>query len=130
MAKQSIRTDDAPGAIGPYSQGIASEGLVFTSGQIPLTPAGDLVVGSIRAATQQCLDNVFAVLASAGSTAEDVLKVTIYLVDMADFSAVNEVYGRAFSAPYPARSCVQVAALPKGAPIEIEAVARLRARRP
>lgn len=125
--RRQIRTDRAPAAIGPYSQGVASGELVFTSGQIPMTPDGELVDSSIEAAAQQCLDNVMAVLGATGAAASDVLKVTIYLKDMADFAAVNGVYEKSFSAPYPARSCVEVGDLPKGVPIEIEAIARIHA---
>jgi 2-iminobutanoate/2-iminopropanoate deaminase len=123
--KRPIQTNRAPAAIGPYSQGVAQGNLLFTSGQIPMTPAGELVVDDIRSAARQCLDNVVAVLAAGGATAADVLKVTIFLTDMGNFAAVNEVYADAFSAPYPARSCVQVAGLPRGVPIEIEAVGRI-----
>lgn len=126
--KRPIRTSAAPAAIGPYSQGVVAGDLVFTSGQIPMTPAGELVVSSIEEATQRCLDSVFAVLAAAGATATDVLKVTVYLKDMADFAAVNGVYEKAFSAPYPARACVEVGDLPKGVPIEIEAIAQMPRR--
>lgn len=126
--KELILTELAPQAIGPYSQGVVSGDLVFTSGQIPMTPEGELVVESVEAAARQCLSNLFAVLAVAGASAADVLKVTIFLKDMGDFAAVNGVYEKAFSAPYPARSCVEVGNLPKGVPIEIEAVARVPGR--
>jgi len=120
-----IRSNDAPGAIGPYSQGTVSDGLIFTSGQLPVTSEGELVVDDIGAAAKHCLDNVFAILKAAGAEPKNVLKVTVFLTDMADFGAVNAVYEKAFEAPYPARSCIEVAGLPKGAPIEIEAIARL-----
>lgn len=122
-------TANAPQAIGPYSQGMRAGDLVFTSGQLPMTPDGDLIVGDIARATRQALDNVLAVLDAAGAGVGDVVKVTIYLADMNDFAAANEVYGEVFPEPFPARSCVEVARLPKDAPIEIEAIARVgRAR--
>ena len=120
-----VRSKDAPGAIGPYSQGTIADGLIFTSGQLPVTSEGELVVDDIGAAAKHCLDNVFAILKAAGAEPKNVLKVTVFLTDMADFGAVNAVYEKAFEAPYPARSCIEVAGLPKGAPIEIEAIARL-----
>jgi len=123
--RDEVRTDRAPGAVGPYSQGTIADGLIFTSGQLPVTSEGELVVDDIGAAAKHCLDNVFAILQAAGAEPKDVLKVTVFLTDMADFGAVNAVYEKAFEAPYPARSCIQVAGLPKGAPIEIEAIARL-----
>ena len=124
-AKSPVRTDDAPGAIGPYSQGVVAGDLVFTSGQIPMTPSGDLVAGGVAEAARQSLANLLAVLAAAGATEADVVKVTVFLADMGDFEAVNAVYAETFSPPYPARSCIEVSRLPKGVPIEIEAVARI-----
>lgn len=121
---ETINTERAPQAIGPYSQAVEVEGWIFTSGQIPLTPAGELVKGDIRAETRQVMENVAAVLEAAGSGLEHVVKTTIFLVDMNDFQAVNEVYGSFFGPHRPARSCVQVAALPKGVRVEIEAIAR------
>lgn len=121
MIRRPISTSEAPGAIGPYSQGVRAGGLVFTSGQLPLTPSGDLISDDVKRAAEQSLSNVRAILAAGGATMKDVVKVTVYLTDMADFSAVNEVYGRFFSEPYPARTCVAVAALPRGARLEIEA---------
>lgn len=126
--KTPIRTSTAPEAIGPYSQGIRSQDLILTSGQIPMAPSGELIAGDIARAARQALDNVFAVLAAAGAGPDDVLKVTIYLANMDDFDAVNAIYGEVFSAPYPARSCVKVARLPKNAPIMIEAIARVGQR--
>jgi len=125
MSKKSIETPHAPGAIGPYSQGVVSGDLVFSSGQLPATPDGELVVDDIAKAAEHCLKNVLAILKEAGAGPEHVLKVTVFLTDMADFGAVNAVYEKAFEAPYPARSCIEVAGLPKGAPIEIEAIARV-----
>jgi 2-iminobutanoate/2-iminopropanoate deaminase len=112
-------------AIGPYSLGMMAGSLVFTSGQIPVTPSGTLVEGDIRAATRQCLENVRGVLSAGGCDLEHVVKVTVFLVDLSDFSAMNEVYAEFFPTQPPARTCVQVAALPKGARVEIEAVGLL-----
>lgn len=118
---------DAPGAatVGPYSQAVESEGLVFLSGQTPIDPAtGKLLVGSIADQTGQCLRNLFHVLQAAGCTADDVVNVQIYLTDMSDFAAMNEVYARHFSKPYPARTTIGVASLPLGARVEIGLTAR------
>ena len=124
---RSVATDRAPKAIGPYSQAIRSGDLVFCSGQIPLDPAtGELVGGDIAAQTGRVLDNLAAVLDAAGSSLGGVVKTTVFLADMADFSAMNEVYAARFGANRPARSTVAVAGLPRGARIEIEAVARPR----
>jgi 2-iminobutanoate/2-iminopropanoate deaminase len=121
--RAEIRTERAPQAIGPYSQGVRAGGFLFTSGQIPLRPSGDLVSGDIRAEARQALENVRAVLEAGGARMEDVIKTTVFLVDLADFSMVNGVYTEFFPSAPPARSCVQVAALPKGARVEVEAVA-------
>lgn len=121
-----VRTPDAPAPIGPYSQAIRAGGFVFLSGQIPLSPSTGEVVGATAAdQAEQVLSNLRAVLRSAGSSPEKVVKTTIFLTDLADFAAVNEIYGRVFgvTGPAPARSTVQVAALPKGVKVEIEAVA-------
>ena len=124
--RKRVHTDEAPAAIGPYSQAIISGGLVFTAGQIGLDPAtGEMVEGGVEAQAVRALDNLAAVLAAAGSSMREVLKTTVYLADMADFARVNEIYARYFEEPYPARSAVQVGALPKGALVEIEAIARL-----
>jgi reactive intermediate/imine deaminase len=124
MTFKSISSKDAPGAIGPYSQAVQAGGLVFLSGQIPLDPAtGQMVSGDIAEQTERVIQNLRAVLAAAGCSAKDVLRTTIYLVDLAHFAAVNEVYWRHFQEPYPARATVQVAALPRGAAIEIDAIA-------
>ena len=110
--------------IGPYRAAAEAGGLVFVSGQIPLDPAtGELVSTDIRAAAEQVLKNLRTVLEAAGLDLASVVKTTVYLADMADFAAVNEVYARAFKPPYPARACVQVAALPRGARVEIDAIA-------
>lgn len=123
MVKRPIDTASAPGAVGPYSQGVRHGDLVFTSGQLPMPAGGDLITGDITHAARQCLLNVQAVLEAAGATMADVVKVTVYLTDMGDFAAVNAVYSEFFPEPYPARSCIEVSGLPKGAPIEVEAVA-------
>lgn len=119
-----LHTDKAPAAVGPYSQAIKVNGMIFTSGQIPLDPAtGELVTESIEKAAERSLENNKAILENAGSSLEKVVKVAIFLADINDFAKVNEVYARYFSEHKPARSCVQVAALPKAAPIEIEMIA-------
>jgi 2-iminobutanoate/2-iminopropanoate deaminase len=123
--KSPISTSDAPAAIGPYSQAVASGDLVFLSGQIGLDPAtGQLVAGGTEAETERVLANLAAVLAATGLSFDHIVRTTIYLVDLADFARVNEIYGRCFSAPYPARATVGVAALPRGARVEIDAIAR------
>lgn len=123
MSNQPIATPAAPAAIGPYNQGVATGGTVYVSGQLPIDPATGTLPQGIAAQTRQCLTNVRAVLAAAGMTMADVVKTTVYLADLADFAAMNEVYASFFAAPYPARAAFQVAALPKGAAVEIEAVA-------
>jgi 2-iminobutanoate/2-iminopropanoate deaminase len=126
MPRTAISTPHAPAAIGPYSQAIRADGYLFCSGQLGLDPAtGDLVAGDTAAQAEQALRNLGAVLEAAGLTFEDVVKTTIFLADMADFAAVNAVYGRVVTDPPPARSTVAVAALPKGGRVEIEAIARL-----
>lgn len=116
-----IFTDKAPAAVGPYSQAIKSGNVVYCSGQIPLVPeTGELVVGDIKAQAEQSLKNVKAVLTEAGADVTNVVKTTVYLVDMADFAAVNEVYANFFGEHKPARSCVAVKELPKGAKVEVE----------
>src|ERR1700733_7164827 len=119
--KQVISTKDAPAAIGPYSQAVRAGELVFLSGQIPLDPAtGQLVEGDITAQTKRVMENLRAVLAAAGCSFADVVRSTIYLVDLGHFSKVNEAYGACFQPPFPARATVQVSALPKGAQVEID----------
>lgn len=121
---ERVQTDRAPAAIGPYSQAIVHGGLVFTAGQIPLDPAtGALVEGDIAAQTDRVLRNLAAVLESAGASLATVLKTTVFLRDMGDFAAMNEVYGSFFADHHPARSTVQVARLPRDAAVEIEVVA-------
>lgn len=122
--KTVISTTAAPGAIGPYSQAIEANGLIFVSGQIPLDPAtGAFVPGGVEVQAEQSLKNLKAVLEAAGCSLADVVKTTVFLTNMGDFAAVNEVYARFFTAECPARSAVQVGALPKGALVEIEAIA-------
>ena len=122
---KAIQTDQAPAAIGPYSQAIDSgAGLVFVSGQIPIDPAtGTFVPGGIREQTRQSLTNAQAILAAAGLGLGNVVKTTVFLADMGDFAAMNEVYAQFFTDPYPARSAVAVKTLPKGALVEIECIA-------
>jgi 2-iminobutanoate/2-iminopropanoate deaminase len=121
---ESIQTDRAPQAIGPYSQAIKAQGLVFASGQIPLDPATmQLIDGDIGAQTERVLNNVKAVLEAAGSSLDQVVKTTVFLADMNEFAAMNEVYATFFSATRPARSTVQAARLPRDVKVEIEVVA-------
>lgn len=122
--KKEIKTDKAPKAIGPYSQAIATNGLIFASGQIAIDPStGKLSTGTIEEQTELVLKNLKAVLEAAGSSLDNVVKCTVFLQDMDDFTRMNEVYGRFFRPPYPARAAVQVARLPKDVKIEIEAIA-------
>lgn len=119
-----ISTEDAPASIGPYSQGIVDGGRAYVSGQGPVDPdTGEVVSGDIREQTARTLDNVDAVLGAAGASLDDVAKVTVFVTDMDDYGAVNEVYGEHMSPPYPARSAVEVADLPIDIGVEIEAVA-------
>ena len=125
MSREAISTTGAPAAIGPYSQAIAIDGFVFSAGQAALDPAtGVLVEGGIEPETERVMANLTAVLDAAGCAWSDVVKTTIFIIDMAEFGAVNTIYGRFVSDPPPARSTVAVAALPKGARVEIEVVAR------
>lgn len=124
--RHSVHSDAAPRAIGPYSQAIRAGDLLFCSGQIPLSPlTGEIVSGGIKEQTQQVMENLKAVLAAGGASFGAVVKTTLYLVDLADFGPVNEMYGSYFGAEPPARVTVQVAALPRGARVEIDAVAKL-----
>ncbi len=118
-----INTDKAPAAIGPYSQALDMGSMVFVSGQIPVDPATGAMPESIEEQTAQSLSNLKNILAQAGLSTANVIKTTVFITDMNDFAAVNGVYSQHFSSPFPARSCVQVAALPKGARIEIECIA-------
>lgn len=122
--RQIIKTETAPAAIGPYNQGVLAEGkFIFTAGQIPLDAAGTMVTGGIADQTRQVLNNLRAVLEAAGSSLDQVVKTTVFLQSMDDFAALNEVYAQYFTQQPPARSTVQVAKLPKGALVEIEAIA-------
>ncbi|MCK6438156.1 RidA family protein [Rivihabitans pingtungensis] len=120
-----IQTPDAPQAIGPYAQAVAVDGWLFTSGQIPLNAAGELVEGDVTVQTSQVLDNLHAVLTAAGGGFDKVVKTTVFLADMNDFAAMNAVYAARFGSHTPARSTVQVARLPRDVKVEIEVVARL-----
>ncbi len=122
--REAVATKDAPQAIGPYSQAVKSSGLVFCSGQVALDPAsGQVVGGDVAAQTERVLKNMAGVLAAAGSGMDKVLKTTVFLKSMNDFAAMNEVYGRHFKAPFPARSTVEVARLPKDVLVEIDVIA-------
>ncbi len=121
--KQIIATENAPKAVGPYSQAVEVNGTVYISGQIPVIPADGSVPVGIEAQTRQCLDNIGAILKEAGLAYSNVVKTTVLLADIADFSAMNAVYSGYFTAEKPARACFQVAALPMGVMVEIEAVA-------
>ena len=124
---RSVATDRAPKAIGPYSQAIAQGEFLFLSGQIPLDPAtGELVTGGLSAGVERVFDNLEAILKSEGLTLDDVVRTTVYLLHMSDFAEMNAAYGRRFGNHRPARSTVAVAELPKGAAVEIDAIARLR----
>ena len=126
MKKQIISTANAPAAIGPYSQAVKAGNLLFVSGQIPLDPAtGAVVEGDVTVQAKQVFENVKAILTEAGATFEDVVKTTVFLKDMNDFAAMNAVYAEFFSEPFPARSAVQVAKLPKDGLVEIEVIATL-----
>ena len=126
MPRTAIHSDDAPAAIGPYSQATRAGNLVFFSGQIPLDPAtGDLVAGDIAAQARRAFDNLKAVCEAAGGTMHDIVRVGLYLTDLAEFAAVNAVMGEYFAQPYPARSTIEVSALPKGARFEVDAVMAL-----
>lgn len=121
---KKIETKNAPSAIGPYSQAIDVNGFVYTSGQIPLTPlTGEIVAGGVVEQTKQVLENLINVLLEANLSLKDVIKTTVYIKNMDDFPHINNIYGQYFSEPFPARSCVEVARLPKDVLIEIEAVA-------
>ncbi|MEH7547012.1 MULTISPECIES: 2-iminobutanoate/2-iminopropanoate deaminase [Bacillaceae] len=121
-----VQTNQAPAAIGPYSQGIVVNNLFYSSGQIPLTAEGDMVTGDVKEQTHQVFKNLQAVLAEAGASLETVVKATVFIKNMDEFVAVNEVYGEYFSTHKPARSCVEVARLPKDALVEIEVVALVK----
>ncbi|MDM5205471.1 RidA family protein [Cytobacillus kochii] len=121
-----VQTNEAPAAIGPYSQGIVVNNIFYSSGQIPLTTEGVMVDGDVKAQTHQVFKNLQAVLQEAGASLETVIKTTVFIQDMNDFATVNEVYGEYFNNHQPARSCVEVAKLPKEAKIEIEVIALVK----
>ena len=124
MNREAIQTDKAPKAIGPYAQAIKVNGFIYTAGQIPIDPkTGNFVEGGINEQTRQVLENLKAVLAAAGSSLDQVVKATVFLKNMADFPAMNEIYGEYFGSAKPARSTVAVAELPRGALVEIDLVA-------
>jgi 2-iminobutanoate/2-iminopropanoate deaminase len=124
MQRESVKTQHAPAAIGPYSQAIKAGGMVYAAGQIPLDPTtGQLISGDIQAQTERVLENLRAVLAAAGSSLDGVVKTTVFLKSMGDFAAMNEVYARYFTDTAPARSTIAVADLPRGALVEIECIA-------
>jgi 2-iminobutanoate/2-iminopropanoate deaminase len=125
--KEAISSKEAPAAIGPYSQAVRAVGCLFLSGQIPLDPGtGELVAGDVTSQTEQIMKNLGAVLSAGGASFDDVARTTIYVVDLAHYAKVNDVYARFFRPPYPARSTVQVAALPRGALVEIDVIAVAR----
>ncbi|BDG45483.1 2-iminobutanoate/2-iminopropanoate deaminase [Parageobacillus sp. KH3-4] len=123
---KKVETNKAPQAIGPYSQGIIVNNMFYSSGQIPLTPEGEMVQGDIKAQTHQVFQNLKAVLEAAGASLDTVVKTTVFLKSMDDFAAMNEVYNQYFTNHKPARSCVEVARLPKDALVEIEVIALVR----
>jgi 2-iminobutanoate/2-iminopropanoate deaminase len=130
MPLEFVATASAPRAIGPYSQGVISNGFLFTAGQVALDPAkGELVSGGIAEQTTRALENLGAVLREAGCNFSQVVKTTVFLIDMGDFTAMNEVYGQVFGSHRPARSTVAVAALPRGARVEIEVIATVSGER-
>lgn len=124
--KKAIVTKNAPGAIGPYSQGICAHRLVVTSGQLPIDPESGAMPGLAAEQAKVSLNNCKAVLEEAGASMDDVIKTTVFIQNMSDFAAINEVYAEFFKEPYPARSCVEVAKLPKDALVEIECIAMVK----
>ena len=126
MNKNAVKTDKAPQAIGPYSQAIEVNGMVYTSGVVPIDPAtGNVVEGDIKVQATRVFDSMRALLEAAGSGCEDVVKTTVFIKDMNDFAALNEIYATYFTGVFPARSCVEVAKLPKGVKVEVEVIAEL-----
>lgn len=126
MSKKQIATAAAPAALGPYSQGIVAGGFFFASGQVPIDPAtGELAGETVEAQARQVFANLEQVLAAAGCGFADVLKTTVFLTDLANFAEVNSIYAEYFVEPFPARSCVQIAALPKGSLLEVELIAKI-----
>ena len=126
--KEAISSPRAPKAIGPYSQAIKAGGFVFLSGQLPANPANGEISGDIKAQTKQSLENIRAILAASDANLQSVVKTTVFLNDINDFAAMNEVYKQYFDHDPPARSCVQVAAIPRGALVEIEAIAWIESK--
>lgn len=125
-ARDIIKTENAPGAIGPYSQAVKTDSMVYVSGQLAFDPAtGNLVTDDIKTETRQAMNNLKAILEAAGSSLEKVVKTTLFIKNMDDFSLVNEVYGEFFTQDYPARACVEVARLPRDANFEVEAISLL-----
>ena len=124
--KKVISTKDAPQAIGPYSQAIAANGFLFISGQLGVTPSGEFAGADVKSQAQRSLQNLQAILSEAGLSFENAVKTTIFLADIADFAAVNEIYAEFFKEPYPARSTVAVKTLPKGGLVEIELIAAIK----
>lgn len=122
MKKEVISTKNAPGAVGPYSQGIKSGNMCFLSGQLPIDPVTGIMPETVEEQTVKSLENVKAILASQGRTLDSVVKTTVFLSDIADFAAMNKIYAEYFAEPYPARSCFAVKDLPKGAKVEIEVI--------
>jgi 2-iminobutanoate/2-iminopropanoate deaminase len=121
--RQPVSTPDAPQAIGPYSQAIKANGFVFVSGQTPMDPSGQVIAGDVAVQTERALQNIAAILKAAGSSMEKVVRCGVFLKNMADFAAMNAVYGRHFQAPYPARTTIEAARLPKDVLVEIDVVA-------
>lgn len=126
MNMKVVQTNEAPAAIGPYSQGIIVNNLFFSSGQIPLTASGEMIQGDVKEQTHQVFKNLKAVLEEAGASFETVVKATVFIKNMDDFQIINNVYGEYFSVHKPARSCVEVARLPKDALVEIEVIALVK----
>ncbi len=125
-SKKPVSTNSAPQAIGPYSQAVLCDGWLYCSGQVALDPnSGVMIEGGVQAQARQALENLAAVLEEGGCTFSDVVKVSVFLKDLEDFGVVNEIYGQFFSAPYPARACVEVSRLPKDALVELDCVAKL-----
>jgi reactive intermediate/imine deaminase len=125
VSKKQISTPKAPPALGPYSQAIWVDNLLFLSGQIPLNHSGELIVGSIEKQTEQVFSNIKAIIETAGGTLDDVIKLSVFLTDMADFEAINKVMMTIFLEPYPVRTTFAVSALPKNSPLEIEALVNI-----
>ena len=124
--KKEIRTKNAPAAIGPYSQAIEVNGMLYTSGMIPIDPAtGELVTGSVEAQAEQALTNLKSLIEASGSSMDKVVKTVVFIKDMNDFAKINGIYEKYFTAPFPARSCVEVARLPKDVAIEVEAIVEM-----